>query len=369
MQTPALILDRAKVKRNCVRMRERLDAEAVALRPHVKTAKNIEVARLAIGADSGPITVSTLREAEHFIAHGFTDILYAVGIAPAKLERVAELAHGGARMGVIVDSVEAASAVAAANSRLAGERRIRALIEIDSDGHRAGIRPGDARLTAVARALDGALQGVMTHAGDSYNCTTVDAIRGVAARERDAVVACANALQGQGFPCPTVSVGSTPTATFADSFEGVTEVRVGVYVFQDLVMAGLGVCAVDDIAISVLASVIGHQRDRNWLITDAGWMALSGDRGTARQKLDQGYGVVCDEAGRPIGDLIVSGANQEHGIVARRGGGPIDFDRFSIGTPLRVLPNHACATAAQYDHYEVFEGGKRVARWERANGW
>src|SRR6185369_11630084 len=107
------------------------------------------------------------------------------------------------------------------------------------------------------------------------------------------------------------------------------------------------VCGVEDIAVSVLTSVIGHRTDRNWIITDAGWMALSGDRGTASQKVDQGYGLVCDEAGRPIDDLIVSGANQEHGIVARRGGGLIDFDRFAIGTPLRVLPNHACATAAQ----------------------
>jgi D-serine deaminase-like pyridoxal phosphate-dependent protein len=164
-------------------------------------------------------------------------------------------------------------------------------------------------------------------------------------------------------------VGSTPTATFADSFEGVTEVRVGVYVFHDLVMAGLGVCGLDDIAVCVVGSVIGHQRDKNWLITDAGWMALSRDRGTARQKVDQGYGLVCDAGGHPIGDLIVADANQEHGIVARRGGGPIDFDHFAIGTLLRFLPNHACATTAQHDHYEVFEGQRHVGRWSRVNGW
>src|SRR5207247_3015713 len=131
-------------------------------------------------------------------------------------------------------------------------------------------------------------------AGDSYSCRSVDAIRRVAARERDSVVACGNALQGAGMACPVVSVGSTPTATFADSFEGVTEVRVGVYVFHDLVMAGLGVCALDDIAISVLGAVIGHRVDLNRVIVDAGWMALSRDRGTAAQRVDQGYGVVCD---------------------------------------------------------------------------
>ena len=165
------------------------------------------------------------------------------------------------------------------------------------------------------------------------------------------------------------SVGSTPTATFADSFEGVSEVRTGVYVFHDLVMAGLGVCSVDDIAISVLASVIGHQREKNWLITDAGWMAMSRDRGTQKQSIDQGYGLVCDIHGRPIDDLIVVDANQEHGIVARRGGGPIDFSRFPIGSRLRILPNHACATAAQFGEYHVLRDGRPIETWERFGGW
>lgn len=367
LPTPALLLDEARLERNCRRMRERLNAQGVMLRPHVKTAKSVDVAQRALDAPAGPITVSTVREAEYFFDHGFRDILYAVGVVPHKVPRLAALAHRGARVTAIVDSVEAASALVEASEREAVS--IPALVEIDSDGHRAGVVPGSPKLLEVGAALGAALRGVMTHAGDSYNCASVDAIRAVAEREREAVVTSAQALRREGRACPVVSVGSTPTATFASSFEGVTEVRTGVYVFQDLVMAGLGVCQVDDIAISVLASVIGHQREKGWVITDAGWMAMSRDRGTARQRIDQGYGVVCDEAGEPIDDLIMVDANQEHGVLARRGGGALDFARFPIGSRVRVLPNHACATAAQHGEYHVVREGRVADVWERFGGW
>lgn len=367
LETPSLLLDTAKLERNCERMRARLASFGVALRPHVKTGKSVEVARVALGAEKGPITVSTIREAEYFFDHGFDDILYAVGIVPSKVARLAALVKRGAHVATIVDSVEGATLLIAA----ARQERVSlpALIEIDSDGHRAGVPPADARLLEIAAVLGPSLRGVMTHAGDSYSVPGAEAIAAMAERERAAVVASAAVLREKGHPCPIVSVGSTPTATFARSFEGVNEVRVGVYVFHDLVMAGLGVCGVDDIAISVLASVIGHQAEKGWVIIDGGWMAMSRDRGTARQAVDQGYGLVCDEAGRPIEDLVVADANQEHGIVARRGGGPLDVARFPIGSRLRVLPNHACATAAQHAEYQVMRGGRVDGTWERFNGW
>ena len=367
IDTPALILDAAKVERNCARMRERVHGQGVVLRPHVKTAKSVEVTQLALGAPHGAITVSTLREAEYFFDHGFRDILYAVGMVPAKVGRVAALEARGARVSTIVDSVEAARALVAASG--AANVRIPTMVEMDSDGHRAGIGPGDARLFEVADVLGESLLGVMTHAGGSYDCDSTDAIRAVAARERETVVGGAASLRARGHVCPVVSVGSTPTATFADSFAGVTEVRTGVYMFHDLVMAGLGVCSVEDIGISVLTSVIGHQREKNWILVDAGWMALSRDRGTARQKIDQGFGVVCDAAGIPEDDLIVIEANQEHGIVARRDGGSIDLARYPIGALLRILPNHACATAAQHAEYQVLRDGRIADTWERFGGW
>src|SRR3546814_5479256 len=126
-------------------------------------------------------------------------------------------------------------------------------------------------------------------------------------------------------------------------------------------MAGIGVCTLDDIALSVLTTVIGHQHDKDWIIVDAGWMALSRDRGTASQRVDQGYGVVCDEAGSPLPGLLVAGANQEHGIVQVRPGSGASLPALPVGTRLRILPNHACATAAQFDGYHVLSAEDRTS--------
>ena len=369
LETPALILDRARLERNLARMRAKV--KGARLRPHVKTSKSLDVVRRAATPGADGITVSTLKEAEQFFAAGYRDILYAVGIAPNKLDHVAALRAKGCDLTVILDSVEASRAVAE-KSRVTGIV-FPALIEIDSDGHRAGVKPGDACLVEIGRALGKNLRGVMTHAGGSYDCKSIEEIRAMAERERAAVVRCANELRAAGLPCDIVSVGSSPTATYAESFADVTEVRAGVYMFFDLFMAGISVCAVDDIALSVLTSVIGHQPEKGWIITDAGWMALSRDHGTAGQKVDQGYGLVRDAFGQPFGDLIVSGANQEHGIISARGGTPVDSARmaqFPIGRLLRILPNHACATAAQHDGYHVVNAAQEIeARWPRFSGW
>lgn len=368
LETPALILDRTKLDRNLARMHGQVTRLGARLRPHVKTSKSFDVVQRAVAPGAGGITVSTLKEAEQFFAAGYRDILYAVGIAPNKLDHVAALRAQGCDLTIILDSIEAAQVIA--DKSFASGAALPALIEIDSDGHRAGVKPGDARLPEIGRRLGANLRGVMTHAGGSYDCPSVDAIRTMAERERTAVVRCADELRDAGLSCPVVSVGSSPTATYAESFAGVTEVRAGVYMFFDLFMAGISVCAVDDIALSVLCSVIGHQPEKGWVITDAGWMALSRDRGTAAQKVDQGYGLVCDLHGQPIDGLTVSSANQEHGIISARNGVALEGARFPIGTLLRILPNHACATAAQHEAYHVVNDASQVlARWPRFSGW
>ena len=232
--------------------------------------------------------------------------------------------------------------------------------------HRATLVAIGQRLTAGGATV----RGVLLHAGDSYALHDPAALAAAAEAERLAAVTAADALLTAGLPCPVVSVGSTPTARYARDLTGVTEVRAGVFMFGDLYQAGVSSVAVEDIALSVLATVIGHQRAKGWIITDAGWMALSRDRGTAKQAIDQGYGVVCDLSGQPYQDLIVAEANQEHGIVALRRGSSAALPDLPIGSHVRILPNHACATGAQHDRYHVLDNAGHVsAIWPRINGW
>jgi D-serine deaminase-like pyridoxal phosphate-dependent protein len=353
METPCLLLDHARLERNVARLTAHLGALGVPLRPHVKTSKSREVIRATLGRDSGPVTVSTLKEAEYVLSLGLTDILYAVGITPNKLDHVTDLRRRGAGLILVVDNLPAAWRVAA-HARQTGDA-IPVLIEIDSDGHRAGLKPDDPAIIEIGRALasGGAeFAGLMTHAGGSYDLTGEQALVEAAETERRAVVDAAARLAAAGLPSRIVS-----------------EVRAGVFVFFDLVMAGIGVCRIDDIALTVLSSVITSSPETGRIIVDAGWMALSRDRGTARQSVDQFYGLVCDLDGTPYPDLVVLQANQEHGLVGLRPGSTAGLPDLPAGSLVRILPNHACATAAQHDRYVVVDGREVRATWPRINGW
>lgn len=370
LPTPCLVLDRGRLDRNIERMDARAGALGVTLRPHLKTCKSVDVARRAVPGRSR-VTVSTLLEAAYFADAGFSDILYAVSIVPAKLPQVASLNARGAGVQVILDNPSTARGLQDAAAEL--DTTFDAWIEIDVDGHRAGLEPDDPAVVEIGRILRDSprtrLAGVMTHAGESYNCRTPEALERHAEQERRRCVRAAEHLRAAGIGCPGVSVGSTPTASAARSLDGVTELRAGVYVFMDLFQAGLGVCGLDDIALSVLTTVISHKTSHRRLILDAGGLALSKDRCTAGQAVDRGYGSLARvEDGAVLTGLHVSGVAQEHGIVdlPER----YQLDDFPVGSRLRILPNHACMTAAAHDRYHVVDGDDRIrTAWARCNGW
>lgn len=371
LPTPCLVVDRGKMMNNISNLRAKFAETEVGLRPHLKTVKSIHAARLVMPTPAGPATVSTLKEAEEFARHGVQDLLYAVSIAPQKLERVVRILQSGIYLSIITDNLDAATAIVRAAR--AAATSIPTLIEVDVDGHRSGIELGDeAELLAAARVLheSGCLRGVMTHAGGSYILNGEEALKEAAEKERAGILRMVEILQAHGLTCEVVSIGSTPTAFSMQKVDGITEIRAGVFQFFDLYQAGVGVCSVDDIALSVLTTVIGHQRRKGWTITDSGWMAMSADRGTASQAVDQFYGVVCDVRGNAFGDVVLLRTNQEHGVIAARPGAARPAPELPVGTRVRILPNHACATAAQHDRYEVVDGGTEIVdTWPRFGGW
>lgn len=374
LPTPVLLLDRQRVMRNVARMRERAQLLKVQLRPHLKTAKSVKVALLCHNGEAGPITVSTLAEATYFAKAGFRDITYAVPVAPQKLQQVAEIMamNGGTDLKLITDHIDVARAIAAKGKALG--ITYRTLIKIDCGLGRAGIAPNAPELLPLAQALSqpgSQLAGVLTHAGHSYGAKSIAEIERIAEEERTAAVLAASRLREAGLPCAIVSVGSTPTALFARHLDGITEMRPGNFVFFDLFQAGLGSCGMEDIAVSVLASVVSHHRDRNHLLIDAGGLALSKDTGANQHVPGTGYGRVCRPADAlPLTNMAIHDVHQEHGLVGGPKVPPVDFAAFPPGTRLRVLTNHICMTGAMYDRYYVTDGGAEVvAEWDRVNGW
>lgn len=371
LDTPFMLIEKSKYLRNIERLYSRIHALGSEVRPHLKTLRSIEAASFLLKQNDSPATVSTLAEAEAFAAAGYTNLLYAVGIAPHKLARIAALMAKGVNLHILLDSEPQADAVAAFGKEHG--LKFSVFIEVDCDGHRGGLPPHSDMLVTLARIIEesgSTLTGLLAHAGESYSCRTDEAILAAARAECAAIKTAGEHLRTHGYACPVLSVGATPTAHFADDLSGITEVRAGVFTTFDLVMKNVGVCRLEDIAISVVATVIGHNREKGWVFIDAGWMALSRDRGTASQSKDYGYGLVCGLNGEPYENLLVTTTNQEHGIIALPPNAALTAEDFPVGSKVRILPNHACATAAMHQQYQVLsEDGEGHEAWQRIVGW
>jgi D-serine deaminase-like pyridoxal phosphate-dependent protein len=363
LTTPAFLVDRSILHRNCERMRQKAQASGVAFRPHVKTHKTVQIGRIQHAGAPGPITVSTLAEAEYFAADGFRDITYAVPIAPEKLARGAELARRIERLAVLIDSETALRAMetfAASNDVV-----FDTWLKVDCGYHRAGVdpdSPDSARLAvAMARSERVRMQGLLTHAGHSYHARDIEEIRRVAAEESGVLSRFRALLAAEGLGDAQRSLGSTPTTSVVERFD-CDEVRPGNYVFFDAFQATIGSCSFDDVACSVLTTVIGSYPQRGAMIVDAGALALSKDSGPDHVDPRFGYGVVCDAELRPLPMRIVA-LSQEHGKVEVSG------HTVPVGTRLRILPNHSCLTAAMFDRFHIIDRGKVVDEWKPVRGW
>ncbi len=369
VKTPALLLDLARVRRNAERMSERARRMFVRLRPHIKTHKCIEVARMQTAGHDGAITVSTLAEARAFARHGFSDITYAVPIERGKFADAIEISQlGGIKLNLLTDDADTVRDLDKAAGQ--GGVKLDVFLKIDCGTHRVGVEPGRPEAVEIPWLISDSANlrfaGILTHAGHSYDVRSREAILEVARHERDVMVEHAERLRGEGIEVPTVSVGSTPTMSTVDHLDGVDEIRPGNYIFFDAFQATLGSCGFEDTALTVLASVIHRDPVRRRLVVDAGAIALSKDRGPVGLDPGCGYGRVLDIDGNETG-MRVTGLSQEHGEIDASADAM--FDWFKVGDRVRILANHSCLTAAQHSHYNVVENGEIVDRWEIHRGW
>jgi len=362
------LLDVSCVKRNAEQMSSRMKEFGVNLRPHIKTHKCVEVARIQTEGHSGGITVSTLAEARAFLSNGFRDITYAVPIEHGKFAEACGISKMCERFAVITDNAQVPKALNEA-AHDAGIK-LDVFLKVDCGYHRCGVEPHTEEAFQIPQSIADSsnlnFAGILTHAGHSYNVHSQEEVFEIAGRERDVMKNFAQELIEKGVNVPVVSVGSTPTMTSVDNLDGINEARPGNYIFFDAFQATLGSCSFNDCALTVLSAVVHHDRTRRKIILDAGAIALSKDRGAVQIDSNCGYGRVLDLDGNDLG-LNVGSLSQEHGVIYLED--EEVFNQLTVGSRVRVLANHSCLTAAQYTHYNVIEGESIVDQWQIHGGW
>lgn len=370
LPTPALLLDLDILERNLEHMQDHANTLNVALRPHIKTHKCIEIGNRQLALGARGITVSTLYEAEQFAEAGFTDITWAFPIPPVFVAKVAAL-YKKATIRVVVDSMEAKGHLDKV-ARVTGER-IHVWLKVDCGYHRAGVDPRSPLAEKLVKSLSESkalfFDGILTHSGHSYSARSRAEIVPYAEQERDVMVEFANRMRAKGYQIPMVSIGSTPAMSVIEKLDGIDEVRVGNYAFYDYTQAVIGSCNISDCALTVLASVISHQPSASHFITDAGALALSKDAGPTHVRNDMDMGIIFEDYERKRLDshLHVRTLSQEHGKVVAEP--PYNIDgKFNVGDRVRILEHHSCLTAAQFDKYYVVKEDDVVDEWKILRG-
>ncbi|MFJ4210871.1 alanine racemase [Paenarthrobacter sp. NPDC089675] len=353
VDTPEILVDRDVLQRNIDRMAAAVHAKGLNLRPHVKTHKVPEIARLQLAAGAAGITVATLGEAEVFAGHGANDIFiaYPIWVGPRQAERLRRLA-ATTKISVGLDSQEAAQTMGTSLGEAASNFDV--LLELDSGHRRSGIAPDAVVDVARAAARAGLrVRGVFTFPGHSY--APGMPLR-AAEEEQLALGRASDLLRQAGFEILHRSGGSTPTATLTGDSVA-TDVRPGVYVFGDAQQLELERCAPEDIALTVAATVVSrHEGDDvipRRIILDAGSKILGGDR----PGWTTGFGRLLDNL-----EARITALSEHHATVVW----PVDAELPALGERIRVIPNHVCVSVNLVDDITVVNDGKIVDRWRVA---
>ncbi|WP_096439572.1 alanine racemase [Alteribacter populi] len=356
--TPSLLLDINQMKRNIERMVWSANKNGVNLRPHIKTHKSVEIARLEIEAGAYGITVATLSEAELFVKAGFKDILLAFPlVGKQKVDRLAALCQESKVIASVDDEYQAFLLQESAEAK---GIEIEVWMKVNSGLNRCGVESGKEALTlaqGIRQYGSLKLTGIYTHAGHAYGFTEKTERSRIAQEEAKAVLESVRLCEDEDISIPNRSVGSTPTYEEAGKFEGITEVRPGNAVFFDGVQEGLGVCEVTECALSVSASVVSIKEDR--IIFDAGSKSLTSEKGAHGNESVKGFGTIVEPV--ELQGFSLTRLSEEHGVLDGNGS-PLPSIKF--GETIRIVPNHACTAVNLYDTYTVIQDERVVDRWK-----
>lgn len=352
LDTPCMVIDEAALHQNIAEMAAWAKSIGVAMRPHIKTHKTPEIAKLQLAAGAIGITCAKLGEAEVMADAGIDDILIGHEIVGApKIRRLLALMER-ARVIVGVDSHEGAEALSAAMA--SAERTLEVYIEVDTGHHRAGVPAGEpaCRLALEVARLPGLrVIGLFTHEGHA-NAAPPDQIEEIARAAGRAMAETAERIRSQGLDIEAVSVGSTPAAAYTPTVPGITEMRPGTYVFRDASGFRYGIYGPDRCAARIVATVVSRPApDR--AVLDAGSKVLALDKTPSHP--GHGYIVGHDRA-------IIDRLSEEHGVVIV----PPDETDLRVGDRVEIIPNHVCPTVNLTDELLVLRDGRVTDVWKVA---
>lgn len=350
METPCIVLDMDRVERNLRRMQEICQANHCKLRPHTKTHKIPELAQLQLDYGAAGITVAKLSEAETMAQGGIRDIFMAYPLIGAhRIQRAIALAKS-VRLICAADCYESAQLISQACVEAGIQMELR--LEVDTGMARTGTPYVDAVEEAVRiAALPGVkLQGIFTFRGLIYDGKVDSDCRKCGIQEGEIMAALAEKIRARGILLEDVSVGSTPTGEFCAEVPGVTEVRPGTYIFQDMMQVNTHACGctMDDVAATVWTQVVSTCKP-DVIVVDCGCKSISTDTGPGKAPYGlRGYGTVVDHP-----ELTLARLSEEHGMLEKTGASSV-----RTGEILRVIPNHICPTVNLYDRVYLMRGGE-----------
>ena len=348
IDTPALLIEKGKLEANITKMQSIADKSGVRLRPHTKTHKIPEIARMQLENGAMGIAVAKIGEAESMVEHGFDNIQIAsIVVGENKIKRLIELNDRVPKLSSNVDSIESAKALSEAFAQYG--KWLNVYIEINSGHDRSGLREYE-KIYQLAKFIEESdrlnLMGLFTHSGHAYSAATRKEIEQIGTNEGEFLVSLSKRLMKSRILISDISVGSTPTAEFCSKVNGVTEIRPGNYVFYDMIQTALGSCTIDECALNVLSTVTGIYDDR--VVIDAGAKALSLDTGVYCGKTINTYGHIIGK------DCSLSRVSEEHGIISHNN------EKFSVGERLRIIPNHACTVINLFDKAYLVDGDELI---------